>query len=81
MIQLNGRQVCLKDNQDTYTPGVPLIEFLEAHDFAAERIAVELNMEILPRDTYEQTVLHDGDVLEIVHFMGGGSGGVCSRQL
>jgi thiazole synthase len=36
------------------------------------RIAVERNGEIVPRATLEQVILADGDVLEIVHFVGGG---------
>jgi sulfur carrier protein len=38
-----------------------------------DRIAVELNREIVPRDRWPQTPVHDGDQLEIVHFVGGGS--------
>jgi thiamine biosynthesis protein ThiS len=37
-----------------------------------DRVAIELNREIVPRDRWPQTVLHDGDRLEIVHFVGGG---------
>jgi sulfur carrier protein len=37
-----------------------------------DRVAVELNREIVPRDQWPQTPLHDGDRLEIVHFVGGG---------
>ena len=40
----------------------------------ADRVAVELNLEIVPRTNWEATVLKDGDKLEIVHFVGGGSG-------
>ncbi|APH57784.1 ThiS protein [Granulibacter bethesdensis] len=36
------------------------------------KIAVERNESIVPRSLYEQTLLDDGDVLEIVHFIGGG---------
>ncbi len=36
------------------------------------KVAVELNREIVPRSTYGRVVLADGDVLEIVHFIGGG---------
>ncbi|UFS71536.1 sulfur carrier protein ThiS [Geomonas sp. RF6] len=36
------------------------------------RVAVELNREILPKADYQGTLLQDGDVLEIVHFVGGG---------
>ena len=37
-----------------------------------ERLAIELNLDILPRARWDATVLHDGDKLEIVHFVGGG---------
>lgn len=39
-----------------------------------DRVAVELNRQIAPRDQWPQTSLQDGDRLEIVHFVGGGSG-------
>ena len=38
-----------------------------------DRVAIELNREIVPRDEWPQTPLHDGDRLEIVQFVGGGS--------
>jgi sulfur carrier protein len=37
-----------------------------------DRVAVELNREIVPRDQWPATQLSDGDKLEIVHFVGGG---------
>ncbi len=37
-----------------------------------DRLAIELNCEIVPRDEWLRTPLHDGDRLEIVHFVGGG---------
>ena len=39
----------------------------------ADRVAVELNLEIVPRAKWESTVLKSGDRLEVVHFVGGGS--------
>ena len=36
------------------------------------KVAVERNLEIVPRSAYADTVLHDGDRIEIVHFIGGG---------
>jgi thiamine biosynthesis protein ThiS len=39
-----------------------------------DRVAIELNREIVPRDRWLQTPLHEGDRLEIVHFVGGGAG-------
>ncbi len=36
------------------------------------KVAVELNREIVPRSTYGAVALQSGDVVEIVHFIGGG---------
>jgi thiamine biosynthesis protein ThiS len=36
------------------------------------KVAVELNREIVPRSAYAAVALQSGDVLEIVHFIGGG---------
>jgi sulfur carrier protein len=38
----------------------------------ARKVAVELNLEIVPRSLYAATALSDGDRIEIVHFIGGG---------
>ena len=38
-----------------------------------DRVAIELNREIVPRAAWPRTRLKDGDQLEIVHFVGGGS--------
>ena len=37
-----------------------------------ERVAVELNADIVPKACYEKQILSDGDNIEIVHFVGGG---------
>jgi thiazole synthase len=39
----------------------------------ATRIAVERNLEIVPRSQYDEVSISDGDKLEIVHFIGGGN--------
>lgn len=36
------------------------------------KVAVERNLEIVPRSAYGRTALADGDRIEIVHFIGGG---------
>jgi sulfur carrier protein len=38
----------------------------------SDRVAIELNREIVSRSQWESTALKDGDRLEIVHFVGGG---------
>jgi sulfur carrier protein len=49
-----------------------VIELVKQLDFAPERLAVELNLNILPRTQWAETKLQAGDKLEIVHFVGGG---------
>jgi thiazole synthase/sulfur carrier protein len=38
----------------------------------ARKVAVERNLEIVPRSAYAETGIADGDRIEIVHFIGGG---------
>jgi len=45
---------------------------IEELGIKGDRIAVELNREIVPRASWSTTALSDGDRLEIVHFVGGG---------
>lgn len=44
------------------------------------KIAVERNLEIVPRSQYDSTMIGDGDRLEIVHFIGGGNAPLASPQ-
>lgn len=46
-----------------------LVEFL---DFGAPRFAVERNKRVVPRTDHDSVTVEDGDVLEIVTFVGGG---------
>lgn len=50
-----------------------LAALIEHLGMKADRLAVELNRDIVPRDRWSSTLLQDGDSLEIVHFVGGGS--------
>jgi sulfur carrier protein len=50
-----------------------LAALIEILGMKSDRIAVELNREIAPRDSWSRIALNDGDRLEIVHFVGGGS--------
>jgi len=52
--------------------GQTLSDYLVQAGYVANRIAVERNGEIIAKTQYDQTVLQEGDVLEIVRFMGGG---------
>ena len=52
--------------------GKTLAEYLATTSYDAKRIAVERNGEIVPKARYAETVLQDGDSIEIVSFVGGG---------
>ena len=47
-------------------------ELIAALQLDTRKVAVELNREIVPRSTYATVRLNLGDILEIVHFIGGG---------
>lgn len=65
MIKVNGT---MEDMEISVT----VREYLEQKNYRTDRIAVERNGEIVPKSRYEDTVIQDGDCLEIVSFVGGG---------
>lgn len=64
MVRINGK--------DIQADGMLLKDYLEQNHYPAEGIAVECNEEMLPRKSYADYVLKDGDLVEIVSFVGGG---------
>ena len=52
--------------------GLTIIQLAEQLGLVPEKIAVERNLEVVPRSTLGEVVVKDGDELEIVHFVGGG---------
>jgi sulfur carrier protein len=57
----------------TWRSGATVAELLQDLDIRTERVAVELNLEILDRVVFDQRSLKDGDRVEILSFIGGGS--------
>ena len=55
-----------------FATALTLSTLVEQLGMKVDRLAVELNLEIVPRAQWESTNLKDGDKLEIVHFVGGG---------
>jgi len=68
-LQINGEERDFNDVTSLFT----LAALVEILGMKADRVAVELNREIVPRDRWAETRLTDGDRLEVVHFVGGGS--------
>ena len=63
MIIVNGKET---ENSKS------LSVLLENGGFRRDRIAVEINGEIIKKSDYDKTVLNDGDKIEVVSFVGGG---------
>lgn len=64
MVIINGKECdCV---------GAAVADYLVKNGYKVEFVAIELNGEILPRTNYPDTVLSDGDKLEVVSFVGGG---------
>lgn len=64
-ITLNGEI----HNLDETISVAQLLQNLKLQD---SKVAIEKNLEIVPRSTYEQEQIHNGDAIEVVHFIGGG---------
>ena len=61
---------CVKQ---TVSDGTTVTHLLETLNIVPERVVVELNLTILKRAQHANTNLKEGDEVEIVHFVGGGS--------
>jgi thiamine biosynthesis protein ThiS len=49
-----------------------LYDLLAVFDLPSQRIAIELNGEVVSRSDWPQTLVNEGDRIEVVHFVGGG---------
>ena len=65
MIIVNGQ------NQEISLP-MDLVTYLQENNYPLDKIAIELNGQIVPKAQYAQTILNPNDKLEIVTFVGGG---------
>ncbi|MGE6792352.1 sulfur carrier protein ThiS [Pseudomonas guineae] len=52
--------------------GATVDGLIERLDLAGRRVAVELNLDIVPRSQHSATALREGDQVEVVHAIGGG---------
>jgi thiamine biosynthesis protein ThiS len=65
IVKINGEE-------REFDTGLTLTALLESLQIRPGRVVVERNREIVPRDSYNATLINDRDTLEIVHFVGGG---------
>ena len=64
MVKINGEELNMA--------GKTLAEYFATTNFDPKRIAVERNGDIVPKAKYGETILQDGDNVEVVSFVGGG---------
>ena len=62
----------MNDEPRMLQPGATVADLVATLGLGPRRIAVEVNRAIVPRAEYAATSLHDGDAVEIIHFVGGG---------
>ena len=69
-IVLNGERKEIRGGQS-------ILDVLRGLNLPEDRLAVEHNLKIVKRDQWSRQFLEDGDKVEIVQLVGGGSAGVC----
>jgi sulfur carrier protein len=72
-------KIVLNGEEREVPAGATLGKLIEGLSVAPERVAVELNREVVRRALWRETALTEGDRVEIVHFVGGG--GIQARGL
>ncbi|HZP23774.1 MAG TPA: sulfur carrier protein ThiS [Terriglobales bacterium] len=65
-------RLIINGKEQTFEASLTVDQLVEQLGMKSDRVAVELNREIVPRAQWSETPLNDGDRLEIVHFVGGG---------
>ena len=64
MVKING--------EEKEIAGKNLMEYLKEAGFEPERVVVERNLDIIPKDELGNTIIQDEDVIEVLRFVGGG---------
>ena len=73
----DAMQIHVNGEQRDCRVGATVGDLLRELDLKTERVAVELNLEILDRRDFDQRDLKSGDRVEILSFIGGGAPAVC----
>ena len=66
-------KLMINGEERSFNDGLTLSALVEQLGVKPARVAIELNHNIVRRDDWPQNALHDGDRLEVVHFVGGGT--------
>jgi sulfur carrier protein len=71
LAKIDAMKITINGQEQTSGP-ITLAQLIEQLGMKQDRVAVELNRNIVPRANWAETNLTEGDRLEIVHFVGGG---------
>ncbi len=71
-VRTKKMQITINSEKRTIDNNTTLAALLNELNIDAQRVAVELNMNIIDKSDYSKTILKDSDRLEIVSFIGGG---------
>jgi len=66
-------KLMINGEERSFSDGLTLAALVEQLGVKADRVAIELNRDIVRRDAWAGITLHEGDRLEVVHFVGGGA--------
>jgi len=64
--------ITVNGDEKLIAPNTKVWRFLSDLGLDPQKVAVECNLEIIPKSTFKEAVLMNGDAIEIVHFIGGG---------
>lgn len=64
--------ILINGEEKEIASGLNIAGLLDELQIRPGRVVIELNRTIISRDAHESTLLKEGDMLEIVHFVGGG---------
>lgn len=62
---INGKKHDIK-------PGISISKMLEELNLSEDKVVVEVNINIVPKDKYSTWILNENDTIEVVSFVGGG---------
>ena len=65
-------EITLNGEKYTLEAGSNLVDLIEKLGLNMDKLAIERNLEIVPKSKFAMTIIEEGDKLEIVHFIGGG---------
>jgi sulfur carrier protein len=66
-------EIILNGEKRNLTDGLSVLDLVQQLGFSAERLAIELNLQIIKREQWATSILKQGDRIEIVQFVGGGN--------